>query len=133
MERPWTDAERLRELYHGEGMSIYDIADEWGCGKTTIGKWLHRHDIEVDTPSHEKPPHFCTESRGYECWRHDTSGTQHKVRVHRLVAVAEYGYDEVVGKDVHHENHIPWDNRPSNISVLNRSEHAKLHNSCSSD
>lgn len=32
------------------------------------------------------------------------SGTGDSVYIHRLVAVAEHGYDEVAGKDVHHMN-----------------------------
>jgi len=46
--------------------------------------------------------------------------------IHRLVAVAEYGYDEVVDKHIHHENGVRFDNRPENLTPLSNSEHSKL-------
>jgi len=33
----------------------------------------------------------------------------------------------VKDKDVHHNNGIPWDNRPENIEPIPKEEHAKLH------
>lgn len=45
--------------------------------------------------------------------------------IHRLVAVAEYGFDEVDGNHVHHKNGVRFDNRPSNLEVLSNSEHTK--------
>lgn len=50
-----------------------------------------------------------------------------EVRLHRLVAVAEYGFEAVAGQQVHHANRIPWDNRPENLLVLSPSEHSRLH------
>jgi len=49
------------------------------------------------------------------------------VLVHRLLAVAEYGYENVCDNVIHHKNGIRWDNRPDNIEVMTRSEHSKLH------
>lgn len=46
---------------------------------------------------------------------------------HRLVAIALYGYDEVVEKDVHHKNGHAFDNRHSNIKLLTKEEHNRLH------
>jgi len=63
---------------------------------------------------------------GYEAWSH-VAGDKHSVFVHRLLAVAEYGFDAVVGKEVHHKNSIRWDNRPGNIELLSKAEHTKRH------
>jgi hypothetical protein len=43
------------------------------------------------------------------------------------LAVAEYGYDAVCNKQVHHENGVPWDNRPENLELMRIDEHAKHH------
>lgn len=66
---------------------------------------------------------------GYVTWR-QSSRNQRRVNfpVHRLLAVSEYGLDAVVGKEVHHENGIPWDNRPENISLVDSAEHRRIHN-----
>lgn len=42
---PWRNAERLKRLYWGEGMSTSEIADELNCEKSTIGRWMDRNDI----------------------------------------------------------------------------------------
>ena len=81
---------------------------------------------------------------GYERWRSwerrpssDVDGKEDVyVPHHRLLAVVEC-YPETMpigailrdldGKDVHHENSVKWDNRPSNIEVLGHGEHTKLH------
>ena len=47
-EKPWTDADTLRELYHGEGLSSREVANRLGCGKKTILRWLDKHGIEKD-------------------------------------------------------------------------------------
>lgn len=49
------------------------------------------------------------------------------VCLHRLVAVAEYGFDAVDGMHVHHKNRIPWDNRGRNIELKSPSDHAHHH------
>jgi hypothetical protein len=36
--------------------------------------------------------------------------------------------------DVHHKNHIPWDNRPENLEIIGHAEHTARHHresSCS--
>lgn len=119
----YRDEDTLRELYWDEGMSIQEIADHCGCHRTTAHDWMKKHGIERRTAPQNKPvQHRITES-GYECWRHDTGGTQYKVLVHRLQKVAEEGIDAVKGMEVHHKNRIPWDNRPSNLELVTSEEH----------
>jgi len=50
-----------------------------------------------------------------------------RILIHRLLAIAEYGYDAVAGNDIHHKNGVKWDNRPQNIELKDPSEHAKEH------
>lgn len=47
--------------------------------------------------------------------------------VHRLMMVAEEGFDALEDKVVHHKNHIPWDNRTENLELMSRAEHSSHH------
>lgn len=72
--------------------------------------------------------------------RHDTVGSEYEVvqtrlgdneraniAVHRLVAVAKYGYDRVVENVVHHENRHGLDNRPANLELMTKEDHSAMH------
>lgn len=129
-EKDW-----LEEQYHGRGLSIYQIADEIGCHHDTIHRWMKRHGIQARPFCGRKQPNhhasFKTDHYGYERWysTHMDEGGQKMewVSVHRLCAVAWFGWDAVCDMDIHHINHIPWDNRECNIEVLDKAEHGKLH------
>ena len=55
-------------------------------------------------------------------------GTMRYYDIHRLVAIGEFGLEAVTGKVVHHKNGIPWDNRPSNLELIeSQAEHARRH------
>jgi len=47
--------------------------------------------------------------------------------VHRLAAVAWFGFDAVKNKHVHHKNGIPWDNRECNLEPISPEEHNTIH------
>lgn len=49
-----------------------------------------------------------------------------QVLVHRLSAVAWFGFDAVVDKDIHHRIPIPWLNIECNLLPLPRTEHGLL-------
>ena len=49
MERPWTDEDRLRELYWEQQMSQAEIARELNCSKPTIERWFRKFDIETQS------------------------------------------------------------------------------------
>jgi hypothetical protein len=73
---------------------------------------------------------FKTRSDGYEFWEHRFEGTNHRVYVHQLLAIAEGTPPEDLfteTNEVHHKNAVPWDNRPGNIEVKPRSEHTRDH------
>jgi len=127
MEQEYRYESVLRELYWDEGLNIKEVSDRLDCDKDTVHRWMKKHDIERETASQDKPVHYRTKEDGYETWRHSTNGKQYVVRVHRLASVAWYGYDAVVDKDIHHENHIPWDNREFNITPLDPQDHRKYH------
>jgi len=133
-EKVWRDEEILRELYVGQRMSISEIADTLGCSHRTVRVWLERHNIDTrdaEAARIEKllsePAPFEMKHDGYEIWRTKYESETFRVKVHRLLAVAEYGFDAVRDHVVHHKNNIPWDNRPANIEVLTPGEHSKRH------
>lgn len=47
--KPLRDEEYMRELYNRRGQTTEDIAEAHGYHKTTVSKWLKRHDIEVNS------------------------------------------------------------------------------------
>ncbi|RLM42300.1 HNH endonuclease [Haloarcula sp. Atlit-47R] len=109
-----------------------EIGERLGCSARTVCRWLKKHGIEsrdqhqAHSIRHDAVP-FRTHTTSYERWLHRYRGERESVRVHRLVAVAEYGFDQVVGKDVHHKNSIPWDNRPENLEPVSHAEHSQIH------
>lgn len=128
-EHPWRDEETLERLYWGEGLNQQEIADRLGCTKRTIAEWMGRHDMESRTGA-PRVPYACyhLSTLGYEVWRNGTLPDRNRiVKVHRLLAVAEYGIQAVKDKHVHHKNGIKWDNRPDNIELVSPSEHRKRH------
>jgi DNA-binding Lrp family transcriptional regulator len=130
-----TDETWLREKYHGEMMSITEVAEEIGCSRMPVYRALKRHGIErhhIDYDRQNTHPGFRIHDQGYVCafsnhYEGDGEQTFEEVRIHRLLAVSEHGFEAVANKEVHHENGIAWDNRPGNIEILSKDEHAKHH------
>lgn len=128
---PWHDPELLEEMYHEREMSAVEIAEQFPCSPAGIRGTMERHDIPRREPwEHlEKPSGMKILRRsGHECISFGVDGNTHYYAVHRLLAIAEFGLDEVAGKVVHHRNGIPWDNRPDNLELIeSQSEHARMH------
>jgi hypothetical protein len=130
-ETPWRDESLLYELYWEQHLSTNEIADELGCEQATIWSWMDRFDIprrsayEAATNRRLHPAVFT--DRGYVICASNYRGSTKSVGIHRLVMVAEHGFDAVAGKDVHHRNGIRFDNRPENLELLTRGEHAQRH------
>lgn len=128
---PYKDEETLRELYHEQELSTYDIAEKFDVVGETIAKWLNKLDIEHPGPDEAKRVagcHYRTRKRsGYTFVSAGTSEYVDAIPIHRLLAVAEYGVDKVDGKVVHHKNEIKWDNRPDNIELMEREKHNSHH------
>jgi transposase-like protein len=126
-DEQYKDRPQLRELYIDEGLTSREIAERFGISKSTVLDWLDRFDIEKRPSKRDMVPNFRTTVGGYEEVRTVSDGDRHHVLVHRLLGVAEFGFDDVAGADVHHENGIPWDNRPENLSPMSRSDHLSHH------
>ncbi|WP_137285452.1 HNH endonuclease [Halorussus salinisoli] len=130
-ETPWRDESLLRKLYWEQHLSTNEIADKLGCRQVTIWKWIDRFEIprrsayEAATNRRLHPAVFT--DRGYVVCASNYRGTNDSVGIHRLVMVAEHGFDAVAGKHVHHRNGIWFDNRLENLKHLSRSEHAQRH------
>lgn len=126
---PYADEATLRELYHERGLSLRQVADELDCHYTTVHQYMNEYGIDRRDANYrpEKEGHasLTIHPEGYELCA-DASKT---VLVHRLVAVAMAGFDAVRDGVVHHENGVQWDNRPSNLTVVDsRRAHARIHN-----
>lgn len=132
-EKKYQDKQFLIEEYKNTDRSLKDMGELCGVADRTISYWCDKHDIETKPSGGERPiPRFYTElessaSAGYETIRTKHNRTDYRVKLHRLLAVAEYGFDEVKDMTVHHKNGIKWDNRAENIELLPNSKHAKLH------
>lgn len=133
-EGPHTDEEWLRECYFEKKMSLEEMADEAGLESgVSIMKQMDRYGIE-------RRPNYVTRvlrnpgagfihanANGYEAIKHSVNDTTKQYKIHRLVAMAHFGIDAVKGKQVHHKNGIPWDNRPENIELVTQKEHSQIH------
>lgn len=125
--REYDKPQILHHLYIEKGMSSKEIGDKYDRHHKTILTRLRKHNIPVAPHGRNRPPKLSQRPDGYEMWvTHDGERIQNLYH-HRLLAVAEYGFDEVARKDVHHTNKIPWDNRRENIEVLTKEDHGRLH------
>jgi len=129
----YRDEDVLNELYHNRGLSLEEVAGEFDVDRRTITKWMDRHDIERRSAGRPKwhllagPAHFGTDGEGYEFAQTQHENELFHVYIHRLLAVAKCGFEEVVGKHVHHIKPIPWLNTPENITVKTPEDHIQAH------
>lgn len=123
----YRDPAVLEELYHDRGMTQKEIADELGCSGPTVSIQMKRHGIETDQDERGRgeEPVRMERPRGYSAVSHHN----HVVYIHRLVAVAKYGYDAVTepGVEVHHDRGISFGNGFDNIELKIESDHSMLH------
>lgn len=123
--QPYTDELLLRKLYEEQDKSIQDIADELECSISTVYRFLDQFRIRPRDRKNSIPAPVHTRTDGYEQWTDGNKG----VLVHRLVAVAEWGFETVANSEaIHHKNTHKWDNRPSNLKPCEtHAKHAREH------
>ena len=140
---PWDDENILYEAYANEGKSAAQIADELGCSRSHIRNKLKEYGIprrslsEAQLAKYLRDPDIPirTDRDGYERIEHHYNGERTRVAVHRLLAVAEFGFDALQGRHVHHGKdggrlpacNIPWANWPGNIELVKREKHEQKH------
>jgi len=113
----------LRRLWCDRRLTQEEIAERLHTSERTVREWISHHGIE-------RTEHLQTKwVNGYHVLRHKDGKANRKVRLHRLVAVAEYGFDAVKDMDVHHLNGIRWDNRPCNLELLEPEKHGEINHS----
>ena len=126
VQQPYHDEHLLRSLAE-RGSTLREMAAACECDASTVLHYLRHYGIttgneRADGPSRSPVP-FRTGQDGYERWK----TTQRTVFVHRLVAVAEWGFAAVADCVVHH-NSVPWDNRPSQLQLFDsHREHRRFH------
>lgn len=129
----YKDADWLESRYYEEGTSIRDIADSCEVDVSTIYYWIEKLDIETRPRTGRGSSRwyeYCrteVDHNGYVRWVDKYDGDTNQVLVHRLLMVAEHGIDTVKGQVVHHEDRIPWDNRPDNLELTDPVTHPGLH------
>ena len=136
-EKKYKSEAWLREQYLVNGKSAPTIADEAGVSTNAIYDWMDRHGLDRDATryGHKSRVNYATyyiDGQGYPRWqskrrKKDGQRKTDNFHVHRLLAIAEFGVDAVVGMDVHHKNGVRWDNRPGNIELVAHDEHRAEH------
>jgi len=125
--------EYLQQKYVDERLSTRQIAEEVGCGKTTIRCWLNRFDIPFRTISESQRGELSYQWKGFnsECitpfvkdhiYDRDTYECQFCSKT----------YINIDGKNdlmhVHHIDQNRRNNNPENLILLCSDCHAMLHN-----
>jgi len=126
-EEQYKNEDWLHEQYVERGLTQSEIADKAGCSQHTISRWLRRYNINTrDFGDYQNHTTVRINDKGYYVARCQAGDTDDRFYIHRLVAVAEYGFDEVFKMDVHHKNGCKIDNRRSNIELFDSGEHMSV-------
>jgi len=130
-DEPWMSEDKLRKEYIENERSAREIAEEWGCDKTTIYNWLEKFGYErreAKDYNRVERVYYKTRKEGYEHWQlHYGADRGKQIMVHRLAAVAWHGLDAIQGNHVHHKNGVKWDNREENLEFMTPTQHIKHH------
>jgi len=129
-DKPYREEESLKRLYYEEGLTQKQIAEKFDVHRQTIANAIEDLGIEkkdryeiLAGMLREEYATFYQNEKGYEKWSTENG----EVYLHRLICVAEYGFDAIRDNHVHHKNGIRWDNRVENLEVLSAKEHIQMH------
>lgn len=127
----YRDPEWLATEYEDKGRTVESMADECGVDVSTVLRWMDKYEIdrrviEGRNQWNWKERACFTWQDGYPVVSGQYKGQQWGVRIHRLAAVAWFGYDKVVGTPIHHKNGVKWDNREENLIPLDPVAHGKV-------
>lgn len=140
-EEAYKDEEVLRKLYYEKRLSMGSIGDIFDVTMGGIKYWMNKYGMERrEVGGGNKPPSvpYMTHKR-YPFWSHppvENDGQYLDVYIHRLLAVAEFGFDAIKDNEVHHgsergelpASERPWANWGSNVELLSGSVHMRHHN-----
>jgi transposase len=126
-DTPWRDKNLLMLFYHGLGLSTRGVGYILDCSKHSVARWLKNHDIPLDDSNRDKPPYIDEDSDGYMTCMHYDGEEYQRFYLHRLLAVAEHGFDALNGKVVHHTTGHKLDNRRENLELLSKQKHHERH------
>lgn len=131
-KKPLSKAKLVRE-YIQRGLSARQIAEGENYSRNHVQRSLDYHEIDVRSRQeaiwkhHGEVCSYRTHRRGHVV----VGSGGDSVYVHQLIAIADGAdpHDIFSGGSVqcHHKTHIPWDNRPDAIEVLDESNHHKRH------
>lgn len=128
---PIDDADFLIHLYEDEGLSTKQIGALIDAAATTVRERLLDAGVDIRGLSQAQTAVYGNRYRvPYEIDKWGTPTwkiSEHRVQVHRLLAVSMWGLDAIRDKEVHHVSGIRWDNRPDNLELLDTLEHYARH------
>jgi hypothetical protein len=122
--------DEIKRLYWNEDWPKKKIADYFNVSEMTVVNRMRDYGIETKSRRQavaKRRATYTMTSNGYMIAADAVGGKSKSMRIHQLLAIAEYGIDEVKNKEIHHKNGIPWDNRPNNIIPVTSKQHRKIH------
>jgi hypothetical protein len=138
MVAPWENPVTLARAYKEAG-NAEDAGKILGCSERTVREHVRKTD-GIELRAHGRPPSEKTNDPvryalenddGYpivEAWvpTDDGDRKRHAVQLHRLVAVAEWGFSAVVDNEVHHKDGMKLHCAGRNLVPLGSRAHALL-------
>lgn len=123
--KPYQNRERLKELYHEQDLTQYEIGEKFNIDQTTVHYWLDKFDLL------EAPKTFYRREMDSGKIRLEPAGTdEQSFYIHQVVALEDYSVSEVFDEDnhVHHMMGSPQAvDVPENLEVLEGGEHVRRH------
>lgn len=132
---PHQDPERLRELYHGKGLTQAEVGERLGVDQPTISKWMDILDIETRPDAVERNDGRSVRYSERRDKRSqidvpDSDGDMVTLYESQLVALTSFSVSEVFGDDTHIHHRLGSGehlNLPANLEVMAAAEHTHRH------